>query len=121
MPEKDEAPFEKTEYPESGGEEVIRIPVEDSLDLHTFRAQEISEVVKEYVWACQSAGLEEVRIIHGRGIGVQRRVVQAVLGKLPSVASFHDAPAERGGWGATVVYLRPVSSAPFREEEEGKR
>jgi len=121
LPDEDAAAFEKIEYPKSGDEEAIRVPLEDSLDLHTFRAQEIPEVVKEYVWACQTAGLEEVRIIHGRGIGVQRRAVQAVLGKLPSVASFHDAPAERGGWGATVVHLRPVSSAPFREEEEGKR
>jgi len=113
--------FETTEYPEPEKEETIRIPLEDSLDLHSFRPQEIPEVVEEYVQACQDAGFAEVRIIHGRGIGVQRRMVQSVLGKLPAVGSFHDAPGERGGWGATVVYLRPASLSPLPKKEEEKR
>jgi len=107
--------FKKPEYSERSereGEETIRIPLEDALDLHSFRPQEIPEVVEEYVQACQRAGFAEVRIIHGRGIGVQRRMVQSVLSKLPAVGSFHDAPAERGGWGATVVYLRPAGPIP---------
>lgn len=104
--------FEKPEYSEREGEETIRIPLEDSLDLHSFRPQEIPEVVEEYVQACQRAGFAEVRIIHGRGTGVQRRVVQSVLSKSPVVGSFHDAPTERGGWGATVVYLRPAGPPP---------
>ena len=110
--------FEKTEYPGPTEEETIRIPLEDSLDLHSFRPQEIPEVVEEYVQACQDAGFAEVRIIHGRGIGFQRKVVQSLLSKLPAVGSFHDAPAERGGWGATVVRLRASSSPALGEMEE---
>ena len=113
--------FEKPEYSEREGEETIRIPLEDSLDLHSFRPQEIPGVVEEYVQACQRAGFAEVRIIHGRGIGVQRRMVQSVLSKLPAVASFHDAPAERGGWGATVVYLRPAGAPSPQEKEEEEK
>ena len=113
--------FEKTEYPGPAEEETIQIPLEDSLDLHSFRPQEIPEVVEEYVHACQRAGFVEVRIIHGRGIGVQRRVVQSLLSKLPAVGSFHDAPAERGGWGATVVRLRAGSSPALGEKEEEER
>ncbi len=102
--------LEETEYPEFAEEETIRIPLEDSLDLHSFRPREIPGVVEEYLQACQDAGFAEVRIIHGRGMGFQRRVVQSLLSKLPAVSSFHDAPAERGGWGATVVHLRAASS-----------
>ena len=113
--------FEETEYREPTEEETIRIPLEDSLDLHSFRPQEIAEVVEEYIQACQHAGFAEVRIIHGRGIGFQRKVVQSLLSKLPAVGSFHDAPAERGGWGATVVLLRGGSSPAFGEKEEEER
>ena len=64
-------------------------------------------VVAEYLRAAHARGLREVRLIHGRGIGVQRRIVQSVLARHALVASYADAPAERGGWGATVVTLRP--------------
>ncbi|MEQ8172362.1 MAG: Smr/MutS family protein [Candidatus Eremiobacterota bacterium] len=87
-------------------EEEIILPIEDSIDLHTFHPGDIPEVVEEYLNECVKPGFKEVRIIHGRGKGYQRAVVQTILAKNPLVLSFHDAPAERGGWGATVVKLR---------------
>ena len=65
------------------------------------------------MWQCHEQGLREVRIIHGRGKGVQRRIVQSALEKNPLVESCRDAPAERGGWGATVAVIR------LKETEEG--
>jgi dsDNA-specific endonuclease/ATPase MutS2 len=86
--------------------EPVVLPIEDSIDLHAFSPEEIPSVVEEYLEQCVQAGIYEVRIIHGRGTGVQRRVVQSILAKHPRVASFKDAPAEAGGWGATVVALK---------------
>jgi dsDNA-specific endonuclease/ATPase MutS2 len=63
-------------------------------------------VVEEYLIEAAARGFREVRLIHGRGIGVQREIVRAVLSRHPAVESFTDAPPERGGWGATVVRLR---------------
>lgn len=87
-------------------DEPIVIPTEDSLDLHSFTPRDIPSVVEEYIKQCTRAGIYEVRIIHGRGKGVQRNIVRSILKKNLSVASFKDAPAESGGWGATVVVLR---------------
>jgi DNA-nicking Smr family endonuclease len=86
--------------------EPIVVPIEDSIDLHAFSPKEIPSVVEEYLEQCIQAGIYEVRIVHGRGKGVQRRIVQSLLAKHPLVASFKDAPAEAGGWGATVVALK---------------
>jgi dsDNA-specific endonuclease/ATPase MutS2 len=69
-------------------------------------------VVADYLEAAHARGFREVRLIHGRGRGVQRRIVQSLLGRHPLVAGFADAPAERGGWGATVVTLRERAAAP---------
>src|SRR6476660_3762879 len=80
-----------------------KIPIEDALDLHTFAPRDIPSVVEEYVRAAHEAGLREVRLIHGRGRGVQRGIVQATLEKHPLVASFHDAPESH--LGATVALL----------------
>jgi DNA-nicking Smr family endonuclease len=88
---------------EDGGREV-RIPIEDALDLHAFSPRDIPSVVEEYVRAAHEAGFREVRLIHGRGIGVQRGIVQSVLEKHPLVESFHDAPESH--LGATVAVLR---------------
>jgi len=113
---------ESVQDPETRDENAIEIPLEDSLDLHVFAAREIREVVEEYLLACQRAGFREVRLIHGRGIGVQRRIVQSLLKRLSFVNSFHDAPAERGGWGATVVYLQlPEHGHCSEDESEEKR
>ena len=81
------------------------LPIEDSIDLHPFRPRDIRSVVKSYLEEAARLGLTEVRLIHGRGIGVQRDAVRAVLAKHPLVADYRDAPAERGGWGATVARL----------------
>jgi DNA-nicking Smr family endonuclease len=81
-----------------------RIPIEDSLDLHAFAPREIASVVEEYVRAAHEAGLREVRLIHGRGTGVQRGIVQAALERHPLVAAFHDASDAH--LGATVAVLR---------------
>ena len=88
------------------GEEPVRIPIEDALDLHAFAPRDIPSVVSEYLEAAHAAGFTEVRLIHGRGIGAQRRIVQSLLARHPLVAAFVDAPSERGGWGATIVRLK---------------
>jgi DNA-nicking Smr family endonuclease len=80
-----------------------RVPIEDSLDLHAFHPRDIPSVVSEYVRAAHEAGLREVRLIHGRGTGVQRGIVQSVLEKDPLVAAFDDAPGSH--LGATVATL----------------
>ena len=84
----------------------VRLPIEDSLDLHSFQPRDIRSVVDEYLIAAHARGFTEVRLIHGRGIGVQRASVQAFLATHPLVAGYADAPEERGGRGATLVRLR---------------
>jgi DNA-nicking Smr family endonuclease len=90
----------------SGDDEPVELPVEDVLDLHAFAPREVASVVAEYLDAAAAGGFDEVRLIHGRGKGVQRTLVRAVLAEHPRVAGFADAPPERGGWGATIVRLR---------------
>jgi dsDNA-specific endonuclease/ATPase MutS2 len=92
--------------PESPFSEPVILPVEDSIDLHTFHPKDISDVVEEYVEQCKQAGIREVRIIHGKGTGVQRNIVRSILAKNASVLSFRDAPPEAGGWGSTIVVLK---------------
>jgi dsDNA-specific endonuclease/ATPase MutS2 len=87
-------------------EEPIRIPVTDVFDLHTVQPQEVAAVVAAYLEEAHRLGLKAVRLIHGRGIGVQREIVRAVLARTPFVLSYRDAPPEAGGWGATLVTLR---------------
>jgi DNA-nicking Smr family endonuclease len=87
-------------------DEPVPLPIEDALDLHTFAPRDVASVVEEYLTEAAARGFREVRLIHGRGIGVQRAIVRSVLSRHPLVESFVDAPAERGGWGATVVRLR---------------
>ncbi len=86
--------------------EPIRIPITDVFDLHTVPPRDVEAVVEEYLLEANRLGLKAIRIVHGRGIGVQREIVRAVLARTPFVAGFHDAPAEAGGWGATVISLR---------------
>jgi len=83
------------------------IPIEDSIDLHGFQPRDIPSVVEEYVRAAAERGFREVRLIHGRGTGFQRQRVRQVLSACAEVERFADAPATRGGWGATLVWLRP--------------
>ena len=86
--------------------EPVRIPITDVFDLHSVPPRDVEGVVQEYLLEARSAGFKALRIIHGRGIGVQREMVRTVLARSEFVADFHDAPAEAGGWGATIVTLR---------------
>jgi len=88
------------------GDEPVRIPVTDVFDLHSVPPRDAKAVVEEYLAEAHRLGLKALRIIHGRGIGVQREMVRAVLARTPFVAEFRDAPGEAGGWGATIVTLR---------------
>src|SRR5262245_22856458 len=92
----------------------IILPIEDSIDLHTFAPRDVRSVVEEYIRQAVAHGFEEVRLIHGKGRGVQRRIVQTVLANHALVVRFFDAPVERGGWGATVAILRsePTGGGP---------
>jgi dsDNA-specific endonuclease/ATPase MutS2 len=87
-------------------EEPFRIPITDVFDLHSVRPKEVQEVVEAYLEEANRLGLKTLRIIHGRGKGVQRAIVHAVLARTPFVLSYRDAPPEAGGWGATLVTLR---------------
>jgi len=87
-------------------EEPVRIPITDVFDLHTVPARDAAEIVAEYLEEAHRMGFRALRIIHGRGIGVQREMVRGILARTPLVESFSDAPAEAGGWGATIVTLR---------------
>jgi dsDNA-specific endonuclease/ATPase MutS2 len=84
----------------------VVVPIEDAIDLHPFAPREIPSVVESYLEAASAAGFHEVRLIHGRGTGVQRARVQQVLAAHPLVERFRDAPPERGGLGATLAWLR---------------
>lgn len=84
----------------------VVLPLEDYLDLHPFQPKEIASVVEEYLVQCVEAGFREVRLIHGKGKGVQRNIIRSLLEKLPAVEAFGDAPLEAGSWGATLVRLR---------------
>jgi len=86
-------------------EEPVEIPIDGILDLHTFQPREIKDLVPEYLQACRRRGIQEVRIIHGKGTGALRETVHSILQRLPIVAHFQLAGAEEGGWGATVVRL----------------
>ena len=84
----------------------IRIPIEDSIDLHTFSPKEIPSLLEEYLAECIRTGIYEVRIIHGKGMGYQRQRVHSFLEKSSLVQSFYPAPLASGGWGATIAILR---------------
>jgi len=92
------------EFVESG--EPVRIPITDVFDLHSVPPRDVKTVVEAYLEEAHAMGFKALRIIHGRGIGVQRETVRAVLARTAFVVAFGDAPAEAGGWGATVVTLR---------------
>ncbi|HUI78435.1 MAG TPA: Smr/MutS family protein [Bryobacteraceae bacterium] len=87
-------------------DEPVRIPITDVFDLHTVPPRDVKAVVEAYLEEAHKLGLRALRIIHGRGIGVQREMVRSVLARTEFVESFRDAPAEAGGWGATIVTLR---------------
>ena len=91
-------------------EEPTELPIDGVLDLHTFRPQDVKDLVTEYLRACRERDILEVRLIHGKGTGALRETVHAVLGRLTGVASFRLAGEEGGSWGAAIVGIKPRSS-----------
>ncbi|MGI5864067.1 MAG: Smr/MutS family protein [Myxococcales bacterium] len=96
----------ETDEPE-GMEQVVEVPIDGTLDLHTFAPREIADLVSTYLDECRARSILEVRIIHGKGTGTQRRIVQKVLERHPAVRAFRSADERSGGWGATLVDLLP--------------
>jgi DNA-nicking Smr family endonuclease len=94
------------------------VPIEDTLDLHPFAPADIPSVVEEYIHAAHAAGLRELRLIHGRGIGVQRARVQQVLREHPLVESYVDAPESH--LGATIVCLKTSSITETRKHKDAQ-
>jgi DNA-nicking Smr family endonuclease len=95
--DEDDAPWEP---------ETVELPITDVLDLHSFRPSEVPDVVRDYLDAAHEKGFRDLRIVHGKGVGVQRQTVRTLLERDPRVEGFGDAPMEAGGWGATWVRLR---------------
>ena len=91
----------------AGDSEPVRIPITSVFDLHTIAPRDVRAAVEAYLEEAHRMGLTALRIIHGRGIGVQRETVRSILSRTPYVLHFSDAPAEAGGWGATVITLAP--------------
>jgi dsDNA-specific endonuclease/ATPase MutS2 len=87
--------------------EPVRIEISDVFDLHTITPREVRRVVEEYLIEARHAGFRSVRLIHGKGKGVQREMVRSILARTPFVSEFTDAPPEAGGLGATIAHLRP--------------
>jgi len=84
----------------------VKMPIEDILDLHTFKPKDIPDLLVDYFEACINEGIYSVRIVHGKGRGILKKRVQGLLKKNLMVKSFQDAPPEAGGWGATLVELK---------------
>lgn len=86
--------------------EPVIVDIEDVIDLHTFRPRDVPDLLNEYIRACVEKGYAAVRIIHGKGHGIQKKRVEKILASHPLVASFQTAPPEAGGWGATIATLK---------------
>ena len=91
--------------------DAVQIPIEDWIDLHTFSPKEIPSLLEDYLLECQKKGFREVRIIHGKGKGIQMKIVHSFLKRSPLVESFRPAQPEAGGWGATIVCLHPPTTS----------
>jgi DNA-nicking Smr family endonuclease len=108
-----------SEGPDEGAGSPHALPITGELDLHPFAPRDIPSVVEEYVRACRERGILRLRLAHGRGRGVQRAAVRRQLRAMTEVAEATDAPPAAGGWGATVVVLRPLGSAEADPPEPG--
>jgi len=89
--------------------ESVDLPVDGTLDLHTFHPREVKDLLPHYLALCRERGILQVRVIHGKGTGALRETVHSILGRLPEVSSFVLAGEDGGGWGATLVRLKPLS------------
>jgi DNA-nicking Smr family endonuclease len=87
--------------------EPVELPIDGVLDLHAFHPRDVGSLVPEWLAACRERGLVEVRIVHGKGTGALRRTVETLLARSPHVAAHRTAGEDAGGWGATLVTLRP--------------
>ncbi len=87
-------------------DEITPLPIDGTLDLHTFAARDVKRLIPDYVHACLERNIHDLRIVHGKGTGQLRELVHKVLAKLPEVERFALAPPDAGGWGATLVRLR---------------
>jgi len=96
------------------------LPIDGTLDLHTFRPGDVRDLVPHYLQLCRGRGILDVRIIHGKGTGTLREIVHSALRKVPWIEEFHLAP-DGGGWGATVVRLRPAGGAGVGETNDAGR
>lgn len=97
--------MDSTDEPEIPDPDPVAVPIESSLDLHTFLPKDIGSLIPEYLRECQKKGLNPVRLIHGKGTGALREGVHRLLDQLPEVESYGPA---QGNWGATLVTLRPL-------------
>lgn len=88
----------------------VTIDITDTLDLHTFVPKEIPDLIDNYLSVCAQKGIYAVRIIHGKGAGILKARVRRILARHSLVNQFKDAPAENGGWGATLVTLNPITT-----------
>ena len=88
------------------GDDIVAVPITDVFDLHPFAPKDVKAAVEAYLEEAHARGFTALRIIHGRGIGVQREMVRKTLERTPYVLEFRDAPEGAGGWGATIVTLR---------------
>ena len=85
----------------------VEFPIDGMLDLHTFKPNEVKELVPDYIEACLEKKIYQIRIIHGKGTGTLRRIVQSILDKHPAVQNYRHESGSGGGWGATIVDLKP--------------
>ncbi|MAI79851.1 MAG: DNA mismatch repair protein MutS [Deltaproteobacteria bacterium] len=99
-----------TKSSESPTEEPYQVPIEESFDLHPYRPADVLRMLDAYLDAAQGLHFHEVRLIHGRGKGVQRAQVQGFLEKDPRVIRWVQAPPHRGGWGATLAFLHVMDA-----------
>ena len=88
--------------------DLVEFPIDGTLDLHTFNPKDVKELLPHYLEACRGKGIREVRVIHGKGTGMLRETVHAILKKIPAVVSFQLGGEGAGGWGATLVILKPM-------------
>lgn len=91
-------------------DEPVALPIDGVLDLHAFNPREVKDLVPEYLEECRKRGIFHVRIIHGKGTGTLKRIVESLLKKNPAVAEFKTAGLGGGSWGATEVILRRENS-----------